>query len=304
MNTLASPILEVPASSFVAAARNVLSRRTESPVAEMDRRDGSGWSGSGDAEPLTRVEERRLVDRAQRGDKMSRERLVAAHSRLVWSVARRYRCRTHSTEDLAQEGMLGLMLAIDRFDATRDCRLSTYALHWIRQAIARAASQTDRMIHVPAQATAEIRRMRRVRDERQQVLGRELSDGELANECGVDEARVARLFAALQDAVSYDTPVGEGQEASLLELAEDQSAPNPEAGALRESYRAEVRRLVAELRPRERDVLIQRFGMNGCSPRTLDELSRELRITREGVRQIEARAIRKLRHALRNAHWD
>jgi RNA polymerase primary sigma factor len=160
------------------------------------------------------------------------------------------------------------------------------------------------MIHVPAQATAEIRRMRRVRDERQQELGRELSDGELASECGVDETRVARLFAALQDAVSYDTPVGDGQEASLLELAVDQSAQNPEAGALRESYREEVRRLVSSLRQRERNVLEQRFGLNGHSPRTLDELSQELRITREGVRQIEARAIRKLRHALRTAHWD
>lgn len=304
MNTSASSIMGVPASSFTVAARNVLSRRVESGTTDTDRRESVGWSGASELEPLTRMEERRLVARAQRGERAARERLIAAHSRLVWSVARRYRCRTHATEDLAQEGMLGLMLAIDRFDATRECRLSTYALHWIRQAIARAASQTDRMIHVPAQATAEIRRMRRVRDERQQALGRELSDGELANECGVDEARVARLFAALQDAVSYDTPVGDGQEASLLELAEDQSAPNPEAGAVRESYREEVRRLVAELRPRERDVLIQRFGMNGCSPRTLDELSRELKITREGVRQIEARAIRKLRHALRNSHWD
>jgi len=253
---------------------------------------------------LSRGEEIALVRRAQGGDRRAMDRLIEAHTRLIYSVARRYRCRSHSVEDLHQEGTLGLMLAVERFDPAHGCRLSTYALHWIRQAIARAAEYNDRLIHIPAQASSELRRLRKLQEELQRELGREPSDLELAEASGVDEARVAQLLGTVEEPVSFDAMIGEEQDSSLLELAEDPSAINPEVGALEGTYREQVRRLIGTLRPREQEVVMERFGLGGRPAVTLDELSRRLRITREGVRQIEARAIRKLRHALRSAQWD
>jgi RNA polymerase primary sigma factor len=252
---------------------------------------------------LARDDEAELVRRAQAGDRAATERLIEAHLRLVYSVARRYRCRSHSLEDLVQEGIVGLIMGIERFEPAHGCRLSTYALHWVRQAIARAAGRTDRLIHVPAQTTAEIRRLTRIRDERRQALGREPTDWELAETSGMDEERVRRLLGMNPETVSYEILVGAEQDASLLELAEDPNAVDPEQDVLREDAHEQVRRLVARLSPRERQVLEERFGLNGRTPCTLEELSRAMRLTREGVRQIEARAIRKLRHALRSAQW-
>lgn len=282
------PAVEIPARTDFRAVPERLTR----------------WEPSGEPEALCRYEERRLVRRAQEGDRAAMERLVAANERLVRSVARRYRCRSHSTEDLLQEGVLGLIQAIQRFNPDHNCRLSTYALHWIRQAIARAASCNDRLIHVPAQATAAVRRLRRVQDAREQELGRELREEELAEVCGMDETRLGRLITALQDAVSYDAPAGEEGASSLLELAEDPSAVDPEFGAVRESYRQQVRHLVGTLRPRDREVLARRYGLDNNAPRTLEDLAREMRMTREGVRQIETRALRRLRHALRSGQWE
>lgn len=257
-----------------------------------------------DGSLLSRDEELTLIRRAQAGDRAAMDRLVRANVRLVSSVARRYRCRSFSTEDLVQEGVLGLILAIERFDTDRGCRLSTYALHWIRQAIARAAEQKDRLIHVPVQATAELRRLQKLREESQRVLGREPQDEELAEVTGIPVERVRRLLGTVQEPVSLEAMIGAEQDSPLLELAEDTEALNPETGALWEACQQDVRRLLASLRPRERQVVQDRFGLDGRTPQTLDEISRTLRISREGIRQIEARAIRKLRHALRESHWD
>ena len=264
----------------------------------------SSWEREPESPFLGKQDEARLVRKAQAGDRVALARLIEANTRLVYSVVRRYRCRSYSQEDLVQEGILGLIAAIERFDAGHGCRLSTYALHWIRQAVARAADQNDQLIHIPAQAKAEARRLRKLREEQQQALGREPTEDELAAISGMEEERIKQLLGTVQEPVSFESLVGEDQDASLLELAEDPTAVNPEQGALAESYRQQVRRLVSSLRPRERQVLEERFGLAGGHPRTLDELSRQLRMTREGVRQIEARAIRKLRHALRSAQWD
>lgn len=257
-----------------------------------------------DASLLSRREEVELIRRAQAGSEAAMRRLVDANLRLVYKVARRYRCRSYTLDDLVQEGVVGLMCAIERFDETRGFRLSTYALHWVRQAIARAVEQNDRMIHVPMQATADMRRLARLREERQRELGRLPTDAELAQETGIPEERIAQLFGTVEDAFSLETTVGADQETSLLELAEDPSAPNPEDCALRGFYQEQVQTLVSNLRPRERWILEERYGLAGKSPQTLDDLSRQLRISRERVRQIEVRAIQKLRHALRASHWD
>ena len=253
---------------------------------------------------LGRDEELRLIRSAQRGDRSAMDRLIRANVRLVSSVARRYRCRSFSTEDLVQEGILGLILAIERFDTARGCRLSTYALHWIRQAIARAAEQKDRLIHVPVQATMELRRLQKLREDFHRLEGREPRDEELAEVTGIPEERVRRLLGTIQEPVSLEAMIGTEQDSPLLEMAEDTDAVNPEQGALWEACQQDVRKLLAALRPRERQVVEERFGLDGRSPQTLDEISRTMRISREGIRQIEARAIRKLRHALRESHWD
>jgi RNA polymerase primary sigma factor len=277
------------------------------PVSERKYSGEAGavpsWGYSSDVPLLERAEELALVRRARAGDHAAMSRLIAANIRLVYSVARRYRCRTHSLEDLVQEGILGLMLAVERFDETRGCRLSTYALHWIRQSIARAAEQNDRLIHMPAQAKSELRQLRKLVDQ-QRAVGREPSEAELAAASGLSEERVQQLLGSVQEPVSLEASVGTEQDCLLLELAEDPDAVNPEHDAVKDAYREQVRELVSCLRPRERWVVEERFGLAGGSPRTLDELSQRLRISREGVRQIEVRAIRKLRHALRCSQWD
>lgn len=247
---------------------------------------------------LRRDQEAALVRRAQDGDRAATEQLIQAHSRLIYKVARRYHCRSYSLEDLVQEGILGLILAVERFDPARGCRLSTYAMHWIRQSIARAVEQNDRLIHVPMHTTAEVRRLIRLQDELHQIAGRLPSTVELAQASGVAEERVAELLRTLQDALSLEGMVGTDQDASILDLVEDPLASSPELSALRGAVRAQVRTLICTLRPRERTVLEERFGFDGRIPRTLDELSRTLQVSRERVRQIEAQAIRKLRHAM------
>jgi RNA polymerase primary sigma factor len=264
----------------------------------------AGSEPSADGAFLGREEEAFLVRRAQTGDRSALKRLIEANTRLVYSVARRYRCRSHSLDDLVQEGILGLIFAVERFDERRGCRLSTYALHWIRQAIARAAEQNDRLIHLPAQAAAELRRLRRLREEHQRDLGREPSEEELARASGVEEERVKQLLGSSQDPLSLESLIGPDQDSSLMEMAADPNAVDPEQGALLEAYREHLRCLLLNLKPRERSVLEARYGLAGDPARTLDDLSRQLRITREGVRQIEARAIRKLRHALRQGQWE
>lgn len=253
---------------------------------------------------LRRSEEAELITRAQRGDRRAQERLITANLRLIYRIARRYRCRSYSHEDLVQEGIVGLMQAIDRWDPERGCRLSTYAVHWIRQAIARAVEQNDRLIHVPLQATVDLRRLVRLREDLERVLGRMPNEGELADAVGLSEDRVRQLLGTIEDAISLEALVGGDEDTSLMELAEDPDALNPEDGALMGEYRQQLRQLVDGLRPRERWVVEERFGFDGRHPQTLEEISRQLQVSRERVRQIEARAIQKLRHALKAQQWD
>lgn len=250
------------------------------------------------------LDEADLIKRAQHGDRQALERLVDSHIRLVYKVACRYRCRTYQLDDLVQEGTLGLIQAVRRFDPRHGCRLSTYAMHWIRQAIARAIEQNDRLIHVPMHTHAEVRRVVGVRDGLHQALGRTPTDTELAAAAEVAEERIVALMGIAQEPVSLEAAVGAEQDGCLLDLTEDPDVPNPERDVLSGIYHQQVRNLMADLRPREREILEQRFGFGGRSPRTLDDLSRAMRISRERVRQIETAAIRKLRRALSAASLD
>lgn len=259
---------------------------------------------SSDTRFLRRSEEAELICRAKQGDRRAQERLIEANLRLIYRIARRYRCRSYSQEDLVQEGVMGLILAMERWDADRGCRLSTYAVHWIRQAIARAVEQNDRLIHVPLQASVDMRRLLRLREDMERTLGRLPSDEELADATGLTEDRVRQLLGSAEDAISLEALVGSGEDTSLMELAEDPDAINPEEDALLGEYRTNLRQLVNTLRPRERQVVEERFGFDGRHPQTLEEISRQLHVSRERVRQIEARAIQKLRHALKAQQWD
>ena len=253
---------------------------------------------------LGREEEIALVRRAQTGDRYARERLVSANIRLIYREAHRYRCRSYSQDDLIQEGILGLMIAIERFDESHGCRLSTYAMHWIRQSITRAVEQNDRLIHFPLQVTAELRRLLKLRDEMHRELGRMPTHSEIAQTSGVTEERVAHLLGSVLDAVSLEAMVGADGDSPLMDLAEDPSALDPEHDALSGVFRQQLRHLLGTLRPRERQVLEERFGFHDGQTRTLEDLSRRMRISRERVRQIEAAAMRKLRRALSAGNWD
>jgi RNA polymerase primary sigma factor len=252
---------------------------------------------------LTNHEEAALIRRAQQGDDRARERLIDVNMRLVYSIARRYRCRSLMLEDLVQEGVIGLLVAIDRFDFTQGCRLGTYASHWIRQSIARAIEHNDRLIRLPVQASTELRQVEQARAALRQRLHREPTEEELAEECCLTSERVSQLVTAT-DPVSLEALIGPDQELALGEIAADENAPDPEAGTLAGAEGEELRRILERLDPRERQVIEYRYGLNGRPAHTLQEMSRRMGISREGVRQIEVRALNRLRRALRAAQWD
>lgn len=258
------------------------------------------WGYTCPAAPLGRREELTLIRRAQGGDAAARETLLLAHVRLVQAIARRYRCRSLSTADLIQEGLVGLLSAIARFDPTRGLRLSTYGLPWIRQAVGRAVDQHDRLIHLPLQVSCTLRQVRRLAA-RQQAAGQPVDVQELASVAGLSGDCVQHLLAVSLDALSLDAAASDDSSSSLLGRASDPQAVDPESHALRNIQHDELVRLLDTLRSRERWVVAARFGLDGQGPRTLEELSRQLRISRERVRQIETQAISRLRRALLEA---
>lgn len=239
-----------------------------------------------------------LVGAARLGDRAALEALVTSHAGLVRQLARRYRCRCYSTEDLVQEGILGFLAAVERFDETRGNRLATYASFWIRQAMTRAVEQNDRMIHLPLQVTADLRRVSRLVEDRHQRLGRVPTDGELAEASSLDADRIAHVRAAAEDVASLERLTGADSDTPLLDLTEDPAAESPEERVLRAAEREALTRLVQMLPARERDVLRWRYGLEGAGPETLDEISRRMRVSRERVRQLEVRAISRLRQTV------
>lgn len=248
---------------------------------------------------LTPEEEKQLGRRVRRGDEQARQHFIGANLRLVVSIAKRYARPSQPEEflDFIQEGNLGLFRAVERFDPDKGARFSTYATYWIRQAIQRARTR-QRTIRIPEHVLEDIGRMRQTRHHLYQELGRQPTSVELAAELEITERALERLEAASQETVSLDAPVhgeGESEATELKNLLQDLDAPQPEFIANQRLLRHQLRRIVAELPPRDQKIVSLRFGLADGFPRTLAEVAKEFGISRERVRQIQERALTRIR---------
>ena len=248
----------------------------------------------GDGRLLTPAEERELARRKDLGDDDAKRRLIECNLRLVMSITRNYTRAGVPLLDLIQEGNLGLIRAIEKFDYTLGYKLSTYATWWIRQSISRALAEQGRTIRLPVHVADQVRRVTRARRALGQKLNRDPSIDEIAKEADFTPKRVAELLELVQDHVSLETPVGDG-ESMMSDLIEDHNAAAPEAETSDKLRSTELAEAIARLKPRQQQVLIERFGLNGGKPKTLEEVGKILGITRERVRQLETRALRELR---------
>ncbi len=248
----------------------------------------------GESRLLTPSEERELARRKDLGDEEAKRRLIEANLRLVMSITRHYTRADVPLLDLIQEGNLGLIRAVEKFDYRLGFKLSTYATWWIRQAITRALADQGRTIRLPVHVAEQVRRVQRCRRQLAQRLNRDPSSAEIGKEAGLPAERVDELFALVTDPVSLETPVGDG-ESLYADLIEDDRVASPDVQTADQARAEELRRALDELEPRMRYVVARRFGLDGEPPQTLEDLGAELGITRERVRQIETRALRRLR---------
>jgi RNA polymerase primary sigma factor len=249
----------------------------------------------GDGRLLTPAEERELARLKDEGDEVARRRLVESNLRLVMSITRNYTRADVPLLDLIQEGNLGLMRAVDKFDWTMGFKLSTYATWWIRQAVQRALAEQSRTIRLPVHIADQVRRVQRARRALGQQLSRDPTFDEIAAEVELTPLRVSELLDLVQDHVSLETPVGDG-ESVMSDLIEDTNAVGPEAETALRLRSVELAQALAQLKPRLQRVLVLRYGLDGSGGRTLEQVGVELGITRERVRQLETRALRELRH--------
>ena len=248
---------------------------------------------------LTAEQEADLARAAQAGDEQARRALSEANLRLVVSVAKRYVGRGLPFLDLIQEGNLGLMKAAEKFEPERGFKFSTYATWWIRQAITRAIADQGRTIRIPVHLVESINRVKKAAGELLRKNGREPTAEEIAVQLEMEPDRVRELLQLAQDPISLETPVGEEEDAHLEDFIQDEEAGIPVDEAGRQLLRRELMSVLKSLTPREERVITLRFGLDDGQPRTLEELGKEFNVTRERIRQIEAKALRKLRHPSR-----
>jgi RNA polymerase primary sigma factor len=248
----------------------------------------------GDGRLLTPAEERRLARLKDEGDEAAKRKLIECNLRLVMSITRNYTRADVPLLDLIQEGNLGLIRAVEKFDYRLGFKLSTYATWWIKQAISRALAEQGRTIRLPVHVADQVRKVTKARRILGQKLNRDPTVDEIAVEIEVTPERVQELLDLVQDPVSLDTPIGDG-DSMVSDLIPDLSADQPEVITADRARAAELLLALAKLQPRQQRVVIERFGLDGVHPRTLEEVGRNLGITRERVRQLEARALRELR---------
>ncbi|MBR6613592.1 MAG: RNA polymerase sigma factor RpoD [Clostridia bacterium] len=254
----------------------------------------------GKIELLSLDEEAELAERMVQGDKAAKKKLVESNLRLVVSIAKRYIGRGMHFLDLIQEGNLGLIKAVDKFDPVKGFKFSTYATWWIRQAITRAIADQARTIRIPVHMVETINRLMRVSRHLLQTMGREPTPEEIAAEMEIPVDKVRDILKISQDPISLETPVGEEDDSSVGNFIPDDDAPSPSDQAADVLLKEQIEEVMETLTPREARVLRLRFGLEDGRTRTLEEVGREFMVTRERIRQIEAKALRKLRHPSRS----
>ncbi|MDQ3121795.1 MAG: sigma-70 family RNA polymerase sigma factor, partial [Actinomycetota bacterium] len=291
------------------AAENLFDAADETPVAADDaasreRPDLAGPSADdplklyvrqiGDGRLLTTGEERELARLKDEGDQAAKRRLIECNLRLVMSITRNYTRADVPLLDLIQEGNLGLIRAVEKFDYKLGFKLSTYATWWIKQSVSRALAEQGRTIRLPVHVADQVRKVTKTRRLLGQKLNRDPSLDEIALEIGITPERVQELLDLVQDPISLETPIGDG-DSSVSDLIPDTGADQPELETADRARSTELLEALSKLQPRQRRVVIERFGLDGVRPRTLEEVGSNLGITRERVRQLEARALRELR---------
>ena len=249
---------------------------------------------------LSAEEEIDIAKRMEQGDEVAKQKLAEANLRLVVSIAKRYVGRGMQFLDLIQEGNLGLIKAVEKFDYRKGYKFSTYATWWIRQAITRAIADQARTIRIPVHMVETINKLIRVSRQLLQEYGREPQPEEIAKEMGISEEKVREIMKIAQEPVSLETPIGEEEDSHLGDFIPDDDAPAPAEAAAFTLLKEQLMDVLDTLTPREEKVLRLRFGLDDGRARTLEEVGKEFNVTRERIRQIEAKALRKLRHPSRS----